>query len=137
MRSRLILFHEMLLTHMKNTFSSSKEGIHDYLEQHTKVITRCATSFVGGFDFAYIEVVNDCIYSAFVMVWIVCVRISGCAAEVQEGNIRKTMAARGLVNGRSRAISESSGGCSLLLPPSKKQRLTQKVSLSLFYFRQK
>ena len=37
MRSRLILFHEMLLTHMKNTFSSSKEGIHDYLEQHTKV----------------------------------------------------------------------------------------------------
>ena len=37
MRSRLILFHEMLLTHMKNTFSSSKEGIRDYLEQHTKV----------------------------------------------------------------------------------------------------
>ena len=60
---------------------------------------------------------------------------------VQEGNIRKTMAARGLVNGRSRAISESSGGCSqrtakwegfsfpLLssrtsLHPQKKQKLT-------------
>ena len=100
MRSRLILFHEMLLTHMKNTFSSSKEGIHDYLEQHTKVITRCAASFVGGFDFAYIEVVNDCIYSAFFMVWIVCVRISGYPPE-------------------------------LLLPPSKKQRLTFWVSLSL------
>ena len=83
---------------MKNMFSSSKEAIHDYLVQHTRVMARCAASFVGGFDFADIEVVEDC--------------ISGCTAVVQEGNIRKTMAARGLVNGRSRAISESSGGCS-------------------------
>ena len=70
-----------------------------------------------------------------------------CAAIVQEGNIRKTMAARGLVNGRSRAISESSGGCSQrtakwegfsfpllssrtsLHPPQKKQKLTFWVSL--------
>ena len=71
---------------MKNTFSSSQEAIHDYLVQHTRVMARCAASFVGGFDFAYIEVVKDC--------------ISGCTAVVQEGNIRKTMAARGLVNGR-------------------------------------
>ena len=45
MRSRLILFHEMLPSHMKNTFSSSKEGIHDYLEQHMRLIACCAASF--------------------------------------------------------------------------------------------
>ena len=44
-------------------------GIQDYLEQHTRVIARCAASFVGGFDFAYIEVVNDYIYRAYWMIF--------------------------------------------------------------------
>ena len=44
-------------------------GIHDYLEQHTRVIARCAASFVGGFNFAYIEVVKDCIYGAYWMIF--------------------------------------------------------------------
>ena len=81
---------------MKNTFSSNKEAIHDYLVQHTRVMARCATSFVGGFDFAYIEVVKDC--------------ISGCTAVVQEGNIRKTMAARGLAVLEGVARREALGG---------------------------
>ena len=42
---------------------------HDYLEQHTRMITRCAASFVGGFDFAYIEVVKKCIYGAYWMIF--------------------------------------------------------------------
>ena len=37
-------------------------GIHDYLEQHTRVIARCAASFVGGFDFADVEVVKDWVF---------------------------------------------------------------------------
>ena len=28
------------------------------------MVARCATSFIGGFDFADIEVVKDCIYDA-------------------------------------------------------------------------
>ena len=81
---------------MKNTFSSSQEAIHDYLVQHTRVMARCAASFVGGFDFADIEVVEDC--------------ISGCTAVVQEGNIRKTMAASGLAVLEGVARREALGG---------------------------
>ena len=44
-------------------------NIHDDLEQHTWMIARCAASFVGGFDFAYIEVVKDCIYGAYWMIF--------------------------------------------------------------------
>ena len=50
--------------------------------------------------------------------------ILGCAAVVQEGNIRKTMAARGLVNGRGpRSGRDLVFRCyppELLLPPPKK-----------------
>ena len=59
--------------------------------------------------------------------------ILGCAAVVQEGNIRKTMAARGLVNGRGpRSGRDLVFRCyppELLLPPQKKQKLTFWVSL--------
>ena len=44
-------------------------SIHDNLEQHTWMIARRAASFAGGFDFAYIEVVNDCIYGAYWMIF--------------------------------------------------------------------
>ena len=58
--------------------------------------------------------------------------ILGCAAVVQEGNIRKTMAARGLVNGRGpRSGRDLVFRCyppELLLTPQKK-KLTFWVSL--------
>ena len=58
--------------------------------------------------------------------------ILGCAAVVQEGNIRKTMAARGLVNGRGpRSGRDLVFRCyppDLLLTPQKK-KLTFWVSL--------
>ena len=54
--------------------------------------------------------------------------ILGCAAVVQEGNIRKTMAARGLVNGRGpRSGRDLVFRCyppELLLTPPKKKKLT-------------
>ena len=55
-----------------------------------------------------------------------------CAAIVQEGNIRKTMAARGLVNGRDpRSGRDLVFRCypPELLSPQKKQKLTFWVSL--------
>ena len=62
--------------------------------------------------------------------------ILGCTAVVQEGNIRKTMAARGPVNGRGpRSGRDLVFRCSPpeLLPPPKKQKLTFWVSLFLWY----
>ena len=64
--------------------------------------------------------------------------ILDCTAVVQEGNIRKTMAARGLVNGRGpRSGRDLVFRCYppelLLTPPKKKQKLTFWVSL-FFYF---
>ena len=54
--------------------------------------------------------------------------ILGCAAVVQEGNIRKTMAARGLVNGRGpRSGRDLVFRCyppELLLTTPKKKKLT-------------
>ena len=62
--------------------------------------------------------------------------ILGCAAVVQEGNIRKTMAARGLVNGRGpRSGRDLVFRCyppELLLTPQKK-KLTFWVSLFFYY----
>ena len=59
--------------------------------------------------------------------------ILGGTAVVQEGNIRKTMAARGLVNGRGpRSGRDLVFRCyppELLLTPQKKQKLTFWVSL--------
>ena len=58
--------------------------------------------------------------------------ILGCAAVVQEGNIRKTMAARGLVNGRDpRSGRDLVFRCypPELLLTQKKQKLTFWVSL--------
>ena len=62
--------------------------------------------------------------------------ILGCTAVVQEGNIRKTMAARGLVNGRGpRSGRDLVFRCYppglLFTPPKKKQKLTFWVSLFL------
>ena len=59
----------------------------------------------------------------------------GCTAVVQEGNIRKTMAARGLVNGRDpRSGRDLVFRCypPKLLPPQKKQKLTFLGSASLY-----
>ena len=62
--------------------------------------------------------------------------ILGCTAVVQEGNIRKTMAARGLVNGRDpRSGRDLVFRCyppELFSPPPKKQKLTCWVSLIAF-----
>ena len=63
--------------------------------------------------------------------------ILGCTAVVQEGNIRKTMAARGLVNGRGpRSGRDLVFRCYppelLSSPPQKKQKLTFWVSLIFF-----
>ncbi len=58
--------------------------------------------------------------------------ILGCTTVVQEGNIRKTMAARGLVNGRGpRSGRDLVFRCypPELLSPQKKQKLTFWVSL--------
>ena len=63
--------------------------------------------------------------------------ILGCAAVVQEGNIRKTMAARGLVNGRGpRSGRDLVFRCyppELLLTPQKK-KLTFWVSLNFLFY---
>ena len=62
--------------------------------------------------------------------------ILGYDVRVQEGNIRKTMAARGLVNGRGpRSGRDLVFRCyppELLSPPPKKQKLTFWVSLLSF-----
>ena len=65
--------------------------------------------------------------------------ILGCTAVVQEGNIRKTMAARGPVNGRGpRSGRDLVFRCypPELLSPQKKQKLTFWVSLFCLLERQ-
>ena len=99
------------------------------------MVTSCATTFICGFNFAGVKIVEDCIYGAHRMilrdertnVWrkkkiivlivifilYLCYRmdivfvfalqiykISYTGGIVHNGDVRKTMAARGLVNGR-------------------------------------
>ena len=56
---------------VRTTHSAQPHEEHVLLQQrsHTRVIARCAASFVGGFDFADIEVVEDCIYSTNWMIF--------------------------------------------------------------------